>query len=163
MKNLNLVLLLAGALLLGVGLLKPNISNIFPNKSVVIEPANLSEPSANLRAEADNVIQALSADSDRKIDGKNLAQLYIDMATLVSLDGEDQVITNTEEIRQANRLSGLMLHLDIKGKYPELASAAQKLVVKAIGDDQVLLNSDLRAKAVEGFKALAWACNEGSK
>lgn len=163
MKNTNLVLLLVGALLLGVGLLKPNLSNIVPNKTVVVEPSDLSEPSETLQDEADEVIKALSVDTDRKIDGKRLAQLYIDMATLISLDGEDQVIKNTEEVRQANRLTGLMLRLNIKGKYPELPTAAQKLVVKAIGDDQVLLNADLRAKAVEGFKALAWACNEGSK
>jgi hypothetical protein len=35
--------------------------------------------------------------------------------------------------------------------------------VAAIGNDSVLLDKDLREKAADGFKALAWACNEGSK
>ena len=56
-----------------------------------------------------------------------------------------------------------MLKLDIKGKYEDLPETAQALVLEAIGDDNVLLNKELRAKAVEGFKALAWACYEGSK
>jgi hypothetical protein len=92
-----------------------------------------------------------------------LAYLYNDMATLVGLDGDSEVIKNTEEIRQANRLAGLMLRLDIKGKYEDLPEAAQALVLTAIGDDNVLLNKDLRDKAVEGFKALSWACLQGSK
>jgi hypothetical protein len=85
------------------------------------------------------------------------------MATLISLDGEDLVIRNTEEIRQANSLSGLMLKLDMKGKYPDLANAAKDLIVTAVGDDNVDLDKELRNNAVLGFKALAWACNEGAK
>ena len=56
-----------------------------------------------------------------------------------------------------------MLKLDIKGKYPDLASTAENLVITAIGKDNVFLNKELRSGAVNGFKALAWACNEGSK
>ena len=85
------------------------------------------------------------------------------MATLIELDSKNEVIRNTEEIRQANRLAGAMLKLDIKGKYEDLPETAQALVLEAIGDDNVLLNKELRSKAVEGFKALAWACYEGSK
>ena len=35
--------------------------------------------------------------------------------------------------------------------------------MSAVGDDVIVLSKELRAKAVEGFNALAWACNEGSK
>ena len=83
--------------------------------------------------------------------------------TFLEKEKDIKKIKNTEEIRQANKLAGLMLRLDIKGKYEDLPEAAQALVLTAIGDDNVLLNPDLRAKAVNGFKALAWACNEGSK
>jgi hypothetical protein len=44
-----------------------------------------------------------------------------------------------------------------------LAKETKDVIVAAIGDDQVLLSTELRAKAVDGFKALAWACNEGVK
>jgi hypothetical protein len=161
----NKLLILAG-LLLTIGLFKPVfINNIFNNRSVVSvdEKEFVAPTSDELKAKCDDVIKALSVNNDRSIDGKKLAKLYNDIATLVSLDEKDQVITNTEEIRQANRLAGAMLKLNIKGKYPELSAAAQALVIQAIGDDQVLLSNDLRAKAVEGFKVLAWACNEGSK
>jgi hypothetical protein len=85
------------------------------------------------------------------------------ISTLISLDGENEAIKNTEEIRQSNKLIGPMLKLDIKGKYPELAKASQDLIVSVIGDDVLLLDKDLRIKASEAFKALAWAYNEGAK
>lgn len=165
MSNKTLLLGL-GIVLLGIGLLKPDFTNLLnpsPSPVVVIDDLKLTKPSDELLPEANNVVKALSVNSDRKTDGKRLASLYNDIATLIALDGDDQVIKNTDEIRQANRLTGLMLKLDIKGKYEDLPEAAQALVLKCIGDDHVPLSSDLRTKAVEGFKALAWACNEGSK
>lgn len=161
------LLLTIAAILLAVGILKPDFSTIFnPNNIVVVDnnELDLSAPlSESLKNKAKDVIKALSVNKDRKTDGKKLASLYNDMATLIELDGENEVIRNTEEIRQANRLVGPMLKLDIKGKYDDLPESAQALVLEAIGDDNVLLNKELRAKAVEGLKALAWACYEGSK
>jgi len=163
--KLKSVLLVLACVLLGIGILKPNfdfIKNPVSTPSVV--ELDVKEPeSEELKEKANAVIKALSVSSDRKSDGFRLAQLYNDMATLIALDGENEVIKNTEEIRQANRLTGAMLKLDIKGKYEDLPEAAQDLVLTAIGDDNVLLNKDLREKAVQGFKALSWACLEGSK
>jgi hypothetical protein len=162
MKN---VLLGLGAVLIVLGLLKPDLSAIFSRPSVDNTSVVVVEKPSNpeILDECQEVINALKADSDRKVDGKRLASLYLDMATLVSLDGEDQVVKDTESIRQANKLAGVMLRLDLKGKYPDLKDAAQKLVVASIGDDNVLLDNKLRQGAVDGFKALAWACDQGSK
>lgn len=157
----NKLLWIIAISLLFVGIIKPNLN--LENKEPIMVVNNLVEPTGVLKEKADSVIKALSVNNDRKTDGKRLASLYNDIATLISLDGDNQVIKNTEELRQSNRLVGPMLQLNLKGKYPDLPEAAQSLVVTAIGDDQVLLNNDLRAKAIAGFKALAWACNEGSK
>jgi len=161
-KNLLLVL---GVILIILGFFQPDLSEYIkiPHSPdsvtlVITKPSN-----TEILDECQEVIDALKVDSGRKVDGPRLASLYYDMATLVSLDGEDQVIKNTEEIRQANKLAGVMLHLDIKGKYPKLAKAAEKVVVASIGDDSVMLDAKLREGAADGFKALAWACNEGSK
>ena len=161
-KNLLLVI---GAILIVLGLFKPDLSKFINGPSpsdnliVLVEKPTNSE----ILDECQEVIDALKVDSDRKTDGLRLAGLYNDMATLVSLDGDDLVIKNTEEIRQANKLAGIMLRMDLKGKYPKLAKAAEKLVVASIGDDSVMLDSKLRQGAVDGFKALAWSCYEGSK
>jgi len=166
--NSKTILIIIASLLIAIGIFKPDLSKIIDvskpdNSVVVVDNTKFEKPSDELLEKAENVIKALSVDSDRKTDGKKLASLYNDLADLVALDTENEVIKNTEEIRQANRLAGLMLRLDIKGKYEDLPEAAQDLVLTAIGDDHVLLSKELRAKAVEGFRALAWACNEGSK
>jgi hypothetical protein len=163
MSQKNILLGLA-ALLIVVGLLKPDFSNILgPNKPVSVDVLELPEPTdQSIKKEADDVV-ALLKEARAKNDAKRLRDLYIDLAKLVELDGEDEVIKSTEEIRQANSLTGVMLRLDIKGKYPNLAKEAKEVVVAAIGDDQILLSKELRVKAVEGLNALAWACNMGSK
>ena len=163
MNQKNILLGLAGLLIL-VGLLKPEFSNILgPNKPVSVDVLELSAPTDEaVKKEADDVV-ALLKEAGAKGDAKRLRDLYIDLAKLVELDGEDEVIKSTEEIRQANSLAGVMLKLDMKGKYPNLAKEAKEVVVASIGDDQILLSKELRVKAVEGLNALAWACNIGSK
>jgi len=163
MSQKNILLGLA-ALLIVIGLLKPEFSSILgPNKPVVVDVLELPAPTDEVvKKEADDVV-ALLKEAGAKNDARRLRDLYIDLAKLVELDGEDEVIKSTEEIRQANSLTGVMLRLDIKGKYPNLAKEAKEVVVAAIGDDQILLSKELRAKAVEGLNALAWAFNMGSK
>jgi hypothetical protein len=163
MNQKNILLGLAGLLII-LGLLKPDFSNILgPNKPAVIDVLELPTPTdETVKKEADDVVILLK-EAGAKNDAKRLRDLYIDLAKLVELDGENEVIKSTEEIRQANSLTGVMLKLDIKGKYPNLAKEAKEVVVAAIGDDQILLSKELRTKAVEGLNALAWACNQGSK
>jgi hypothetical protein len=157
------VLLGLGGLLILVGLLKPEFSDILKPKPSVVDVLELSVPTDEaVKKEADDVVTVLK-EAGIKSEAKRLRDLYIDLAKLVELDGEEEVIKSTEEIRQANSLAGIMLKLDIKGKYPNLAKEAKEVVVASIGDDQILLSKELRVKAVEGLNALAWACNEGSK
>jgi len=157
------VLLALGGLLILLGLLKPEFSNVINPRPSVIDVLELPTPTDEaVKKEADDVV-ALVKESGAKSDAKRLRDLYLDLAKLVELDGEDEVVKSTEEIRQANSLAGVMLRLDIKGKYPNLAKEAKEVVVAAIGDDQIPLSKELRAKAVEGLNALAWACNLGAK
>ena len=157
------VLLGLGGLLILLGLLKPEFSNILNPRPSVVDVLELSAPTdETVKKEADDVVVVLK-EAGVKSEAKKLRDLYLDLAKLVELDGEDEVIKSTEEIRQANSLAGVMLRLDIKGKYPNLAKESKEVVVAAIGDDQVPLSKELRVKAVEGLNALAWAFNEGSK
>jgi hypothetical protein len=161
MNNKNILLGIA-AILIAIGLFRPNFDSLL-SKPESVNNVVFVEPKEDYKDYVSEVIGALSADPDRKIDGKRLASMANDIATLVSLDGENETIKNTEEIRQINKLIGPMLKLDIKGKYPKLAQASQNLIVSAIGDDAVLLDKELRIKSSEAFMALAWAYNEGAK
>lgn len=158
--NKNIILIIAG-LLIAIGLLRPNFESfVNPNP---VDSVVLVEPKDEYKEFVSVIVKALSVDGDRKVDGKRLSSMANDVATLIALDGENEVIKNTEEIRQINKLIGPMLKLDIKGKYPELAKASQNLIVSAIGDDAVVLDKELRIKSSEAFMALAWAYNEGAK
>lgn len=160
--NKKHVLLLIGAILCLVGLLKPSWPINSNNNSV--NSVNVIEPSDPAVLElANNVISVLKKHNATKDDCYRLSSLYADMEQLILLDGENTVIKTTEEIRQANRLSGLMLKMNLKDRYPDLASSMSKLIISIIGDDQIPLNDELRIKAAEAFGALSWACSQGVK
>lgn len=164
--NNNRILLVIASLLIFVGVMRPDLSSIgwFPNRPAAIDVLELAAPTDDLlKKEAEDVAKLLKSSGGPKSDFKRLRDLTLDIARLVELDGDDLVIKNTEEIRQANSLSGVMLRLDIKGKYADLAKEAKQVIVASIGDDNIILSPDLRTKAVAGFNALAWAYNEASK
>jgi hypothetical protein len=165
LKMSNKFLLFVAAVFIFIGVVKPNfnlpINNPQPidNIVVVVPPEN-----DELKQQCQAVIDALKeGDGNRNQDGKRLSELYSDLATLIRLDKDKEVVKTTEEIRQANSLAGSMLQMNLQGKYPNLADAAQAVIVKQIGDDIVPLDEDLRGKAVQAFMGLSWACNEGSK
>lgn len=163
--NKNVILLVGGLLIL-LGLTRFDIGKFNPIRPAPtnIDVMELVAPSdENVKKEADDVVSLLKASSGSKNDFKRLRDLSLDLGRLVQLDGEDLVIKNTDEIRQANSIAGVMLRLDIKGKYANLPKEAKEVIVASIGDDNINLTPDLRVKAVEGFNALAWAYNEASK
>lgn len=150
--------LLIGGLLIAVGLLRPNFST-------VQNPINVQTPSVELQDQCKEIVGILqkARNMDKASDCKSLSSLYLDLSTLISLDGEDTVIKNTEEIREANRLSGKMLNLDLQDKYDNLGEACESVVKAHIGDDNLLLSPELRQKSADVFQALAWAFDKGSK
>jgi hypothetical protein len=167
-KMQNKVLLAIGAILVLFGLFKPDLGSVFtPSDSVsVVESYVVDAPSdSDLLEKAREIKEILQAseDSTRKSDALKLSSLYADIATLIELDGEDQIVKDTNAIREVNSIAGKMLRLDVKDKYPNLAEAAKSLIVSAIGDDDVVLNGDLRDKSAEAFRALSWAFYQGSK
>ena len=165
--NKNLLLILAAGLIF-IGFVRPNIQIFNPvenNNNVVVNDVVIDSPSNENLKKLSTEVTRIFKDygSDSKADALRLRDLYKDLATLIELDGNEKVLTTTEDIRQANKLSGAMLRLDIKNKYIDLASTTNAVIVEAIGLDDVALNTDLRKRAIEGFMALAWACNESTK
>lgn len=164
--NNKKILLIVGCSLLAFGLFnKLSWFNNSPSKPTIsIDISELESPSGDIKKEALEIVQVFKdAGSSSRTDARKLRDLYLDLAKLISLDGDETVIKNTEEIRQANSIAGAMFRLDVKNKYPSLAKEAKDVVVSLVGEDQVNLSPELRNKAVEAFNVLAWACNEGSK
>jgi hypothetical protein len=165
MKNSNVVLLVIGGLLVAYGILGPVIkNNIGPSPVVVVSTTVETPLDPSLRGDCEKVISVFkNGNGNKSIDGIKLSNLYSDLAKLISLDGENETVKNTDEIRDANRLAGLLYDLDLKGKYPDLTVTTTNVIKNYIGDDNVVLDPVLRKKAVEAFNGLSWAYYEGSK
>jgi hypothetical protein len=167
-KWYNQLLLIVGCLLLFVGLVKPDLNSIsIFNPATRVSNNNyvFNKPNNKDLLEASNkVIEILkNGPSSRKSDNLRLAQLYHDIGILISLDGEDEVIKDTAAIKQANTLAGVMLRLNLKDKYENLSTAMDNLIKVGVGDDDLILDKELRQKSVDSFNALSWACYEASK
>lgn len=160
MQSNKILPLVIGGLLIAVGLLRPNFSSVS-----LPSPVSISTPSTELQVQCKKIVEILqdSSDADKTNDCKSLSSLYMDLSTLIALDGEDTIIKNTEEIREANRLSGKMLNLNLQDKYNNLGEACDAVVKEYIGDDNLVLSPELRQRSVDVFKALAWAFNQGAK
>ena len=163
----NKILLGLGSILVAFGLLKPDLNSIInlPNNPSNISCVTDAPADDNLLAKSRVVVDILqsSNESGKKRDCLKLTSLYCDLATLIELDGDDKIITDTLSIREANALSGKMLRLNIKDKYPNLAEASKEVIVAGIGDQDISLTPELRQKAAESFRALSWAFYQGSK
>lgn len=161
----NKILLAVGVGLLLMGLFKTNVVSD-PVVDNAVETYVVDAPSdLDLLEKSYKIIGLMKSfdDSTKASDCKKLSALYADLSTLISLDQQDEVIKDTNTIRNANSLAGTMLRLDIKNKYPDLAQANEELVVSAIGNDDTVLDEALRSKAVDAFRALSWAFYESSQ
>ena len=158
----NKLVLFVGVVLVLFGIFKPDLSNLslpVGGSTVCVTSNHVADAPANEallnKARAITEVLLASDDSTRKSDCIKLSSLYCDIATLIELDKTDLVIADTSTIREVNSVAGKMLRLDIKDKYPNLAELAKDLVVTNIGDDDVILDEELRLKAVEAFRALS--------
>jgi len=159
--NKSLIVVVA-LVLIGVGIVGPKL-DIFNNETVIVNNGvELIKPSdPELLKHCEEVTKALrNGSGDRTTDAKRLSNLYTDLSTLYGLD---ETIKTTEEVRNANSLAGAMLRMNIGGLYPNLTKACTDLVASQIGTKRIPLDGEIRKKTINAFKALAWACNEGSK
>ena len=158
------ILLIIGALLIGYGLIGPSLKNMVNNNSVVNKVNVVMPLDVSLKSNCEKVTAIFKQGSgDKNYDGLKLASLYSDLAKLISLDAENEVVKNTDQIRDANSLAGKLYDLNLEGKYPDLASTTNNVIVQHIGDDNIVLDTELRKKAVDAFNGLAWAFYEGTK
>ena len=163
----NKVSLVIGAVLIAIGIFRPDFSSVIPKAKPTVDlpSVTVSEPEdPSLKEAAVKVADILkNGGPERTVDGLALAGLYGDIAKLISLDSENQVVKTTSEIREINSVAGSLMNLKLQGKYPNLAVSARELVVEALGDDIAVLNETSREKAVDAFEALSWGCFEGTK
>jgi len=165
-QNKKYIAIIIGLVLIGFGLLKPDVSKLLSpiqNKAVVVDVVVEAPGAKETKDACELVISSLKNGPNPKVDGLNLAALYSDIAKIIELKNNDEVIKSTDELSKVNRIAGALLQLNLKDKYENLSENCDKVIKSVIGDDSVPLDDDLRNKASIAFKNLAWACKEGSK
>lgn len=91
-----------------------------------------------------------------KTDKSNVSCLFVALADIVLKDAT--VIQNNSQIRDAVMISGkFMFDGEMGRKYPNLLASINEITKKELGDNPNGLD---REKAVNLFKALAWAFND---
>ena len=158
------ILLGVAGILVVFAVFKPYLENMpvidnNPSPTIIV-----GEITDEQKEQVKDIVESVKNGSqDRVFDGKHLASLYMNLSELISMDASDEIIKNTFDIKQANSLSGRLLKLDFAGKYGDASKLCTTYLKSQIGEEDVELTPELRAKAVESFKVLAWAFNEGAK
>lgn len=163
----NKVALVIGAVLIAVGIFKPDLSSFIPHRGGgtvvtpdVVAPAEPVDP--ELKEKALAISKFFDGPGSRE-DAMKLSGLWADLAGLIEMDSDNEVVKTTAEIREANSVSGKLMNLQMKGKYNGLAQAAEQVVVDAVGKNNVVINEETRASAVDAFRALSWGAYMGAK
>lgn len=163
----NKVLLIIAVALIGLGIMKPdwNWPVVSIDTPVVIERElkPLKPNDKEVLELCNQVIEVLkNGDGNVKLDAPRLRDFYLDLATIYQLDEKEGIIKTTEDIRNANSMAGHMLRMDLNKKYEGYNAACSAVVASQIGTKNIVLDKEIRTKAVQAFLYLAWAC-DGAK
>lgn len=112
-----------------------------------------TEPSEELK----QLVSPLRGIISSKKDVSMASQFFEDFSDVVGRDKD--VIASTQQLRAGYiRSEKLMLQrTDMVGKYPGFGEAKDKVLATVLGLDNVSLTPEKRQKAVDAFKAIAWA------
>jgi len=93
-----------------------------------------------------------------KSDTTRLASFYLTLASQVQADGAGtKKITDTSLLRQVHTTAGQLGLVGLKGKYPGLGDAVDKIITSKLGLDVTALTDTKRQDAVNTFNAIGWA------
>jgi len=121
--------------------------------------AKIDRPSESLVASVAPIQTILAG---QKEDGRKIAAFYLSLANTIARD-QSKIIQTAADLREINRRAGLLMfqQTNIKGKYPTLTPAIEKVLADQVGLENTPLDDVRRAKAVEAFRAIAWAAGGG--
>lgn len=138
------------------------ITKYFPDLGTVNVPDDrMPAPSAELQEQVAGITDIIRANPNHARDGQLIGNFFRDFAA-VAVTNTEKVKTK-EDIRKVNVASGKILfdQLGIKGDYPGLSKAIDKVIMDNVGKNGPL-DSATREKARAAFRAVAWACYQGA-
>lgn len=166
-KKNGLVPVLVAGVLGYVLFVNPDVGNLkldkllhLGGKTPVVTP--IVEPSAELKTLVEPVVKAIKAGPNAKVDGKLIGNFYTDGAEVIGKD--PNVSRTTMALRNAHMDAGQLMftRLGIKGKYPGLSEAIEKVFMDTLGNTNRTLSQEDRDKLVKAMQAIAWAGYQGA-
>ena len=156
MKKLSILIFVCFTATLS-GCLYPPIPPSPPDSVVVPKTAPEDGEKDAPSAEMQTLVGPLRDVAMDQKDAAKAAKFFLDFADVISRD--DSVLKTTEDIREGYiRAETLMLQkTEMVGKYPGFGKVKDDILAETLGLDRVLLTPEKRSKAVEVFKAMAWA------
>lgn len=130
----------------------------FPSPDIATDPVVVPQVAENTpSAELQVLVSPLRELGMSEQDAAKTAKFFLDFADVLSRD--DSVIKTTADIREGYiRAETLMLQrTDMVGKYPGFGKVKDDILVETLGLNRTPLTLEKRSKAVEAFKAMAWA------
>lgn len=136
------------------GCLYPPVS---PSDLVDVPKAAPADDADAPSAEMQALVSPLRSLTMEQKDAAKAAKFFLDFADVISRD--DSVLKTTADIREGYiRAETLMLQrTDMVGKYPGFGQVKDNILAETLGLDRLPLTPEKRSKAVEAFKAMAWA------
>ena len=103
-----------------------------------------------------------------KVDGKDLAYFYLELANQIERDGQGaKLFKDTSVLRDLNSTAGSLMfqQTGMKGRYSTLGATIDGILSTSIGLDIAVLDdaANKRATAIQALKAIAWATYQASK
>ena len=135
------------------GCIYPSVSPDVVTEPTVVPQVSEDTPSAELQV----LVSPLRELGMSEKDAAKASKFFLDFADVLSRD--DSVIKTTSDIREGYiRAETLMLQrTEMVGKYPGFGQVKDDILVEILGLDRLPLTPEKRSKAVEVFKAMAWA------
>ena len=143
-------------LLLLSGCIYPPMDSLKPDPDIKVVP-NVTIDFELPPPELKDLVTPLRGIVTDKKDALKVANFFLEFADVIKRD--EDVITTTAMIREGFiRAEKLMLQrTSMVGKYPGFGAAKDNVIKETIGLENVELDDDKRKKAVDAFKAIAWA------
>lgn len=126
----------------------------------VVPVPTVPTPSADLVTLVQPITLTFSGSDKTAItnDTTRLANFYISLAKQVQADGAGaKRIVDTAALRQVHTTAGQLGLAGLKGKYPGLGDAVDKVITTKLGLDVTALTDVKRQDAVNTFNAIGWA------
>ena len=118
----------------------------------------VDEPSEELKSLVMG-LEGVVVGDDSVLDKKIISQFYAQLSKIIE---NSDFVETTQQFRMYNMDAGKLSFsgLSMSGKYPNLSSSIDSIIVKAIGKKNEKLTSEMKKDLSQSLSAISWVMNQ---